>query len=113
MLLVEDDRLTYDALRAIFRHRGWDVTVATTLADALAAVDSHPDGIILDLMLPDGDGEAILKKVRRLGLQTPIVVTTGSNDRARLTYVQSLAPEALLHKPINLADLINKLEQPQ
>jgi DNA-binding response OmpR family regulator len=36
--------------------RGWEVQSASTLQDGIALLDSKPDCVILDLMLPDGDG---------------------------------------------------------
>ena len=46
MLLVEDDRATYCALKGILTLRGWEVIVATTIAEARLALDSHLDAVI-------------------------------------------------------------------
>jgi DNA-binding response OmpR family regulator len=59
--LVEDDRATCGALGAIFRRRGWDVTTASTVAKALALLPTAPACVVLDLMLPHGNGVWLLR----------------------------------------------------
>ena len=110
LLLVEDDRSTASALRALLTHQGWEVELAVTLRAALAYLDRWvPDAVVLDLMLPDGDGCEVLKRVRQQAPQTRVVVTTGCWDQDRLERVTRLNPAALLHKPIDLKLLCTKL----
>jgi DNA-binding response OmpR family regulator len=111
LLLVEDDRATYMALKGIFTLRGWDVTVATTLAQAKSAVDEQKDlrAVILDLMLPDGQGEDLLAQLRTMPEKVPVAVTTGVEDSQRIAEVEKLAPTILLRKPIALAELIGAI----
>src|SRR3954453_8726203 len=91
--------------QTVFGSRGWEVAVATTVAEGLASLDPPPDFLILDLTLPDGGGEAILRRVRDAGLKTKVAVTTGWDDRGRLRVVKAMNPEALLGKPVNVADV--------
>src|SRR6187200_1097002 len=112
LLLVEDDRATYTALRGILTLRGWQVVVATTVAEALDAVADDLDAVILDLMLPDGPGETVLQRLRERGdpepprRRLPIAVTTGVSDAQRIAGVERLGATALLRKPITLSDLL-------
>jgi len=85
------------------------VTVASTLADAFALLDARPDWLILDLMLPDGDGEKVLQALRSSGSPTRVIVTTGVYDAQRLQAVARLAPDALLHKPIDVRQLLRMM----
>ena len=117
-MLVEDDAGSAKALRALLQLRGFDVVVATTVADGLAALRatggaSTIDYVVLDLMLPDGDGAQILRHVRERNLGIPVCVTTGVNDRARLAEVKRLEPRCLLMKPIDLAQLLRGLDAAQ
>ena len=107
--MVEDDRATSNALRRIFLRKGWDVVHATTVAEALTLLDPRPDCVILDLMLPDGDGTAVLQAIRSHHLPIRVAVTTGASDPIRLKAVAQLGPEVLLRKPIDLADLLRGL----
>ena len=107
LLLVEDDPATAKALAAICRRRGWDVNVAATLAETWPLLAQHPDVVVLDLMLPDGDGIEVLKRVRHEGSDVRVVVTTGSEDRERMQSVRALDPDLFLTKPINLQELLD------
>jgi two-component system KDP operon response regulator KdpE len=110
--LVEDDPATLKALRGIFDRRGWEVWNATTIADALAYVEQRPNCVVLDLMLPDGDGTVILAKIRAENLPIRVAVTTGSNDSIRLNKVLNLKPDVLLTKPVDLRQLLEGMGLP-
>jgi DNA-binding response OmpR family regulator len=110
LLLVEDDWRTHNALRKILGKLGWDVQSAMTVSGGLALLDQNPDAMILDLMLPDGDGLVVLQKARAEHPSTRVAVTTGVEDRVRLDEIRSLQPAALLRKPLELDDLLRALE---
>jgi two-component system, OmpR family, response regulator len=114
MLIVEDDPSSRKALSRRYAARGWEVVTAATVADALAALDSGPppDWLLLDLMLPDGDGEDVLRRVRADGLPTRVVVATGVGDRYRLRAVVALGPDAVMRKPLDPAALDRHCEGP-
>ena len=65
VLIVEDDQATSSAMRAVFARRGWEVDEVMTVAEGIASLESQPDWVILDLLLPDGCGEAVLRQARR------------------------------------------------
>src|SRR5690606_29549215 len=105
LLIVEDDPALREVWQVLFTHRGWEVVAVGTLAEGLAALDTPPDYLILDLMLPDGSGEAILQRIRDTGLSTRVAVTTGSDENEQLDAAGELGPAALLRKPVNVADV--------
>ena len=109
LLLVEDDWRTHSALRKILGKLGWEVHSAMTVSGGLALLHLKPEAIVLDLMLPDGDGMAVLRKVRSERLQAKVAVTTGVEDARRLDEIRSLSPDALLRKPLELSDLLRVL----
>jgi two-component system OmpR family response regulator len=101
VLIVEDHPPTRGTLKRIFARNGWEASTAATVAEGLEALDPPPDCVVLDLKLPDGDGEAILRKIRAVGLPTRVVVVTaGVSDPDRWAEVARLRPEAVLQKPI-------------
>jgi two-component system, OmpR family, response regulator len=107
--LVEDDPATSRALKGILDRRVWDVLNVSTIADALRLLDWNPDCVVLDLMLPDGDGTVILAKIRAERLPIRVAVTTGSNDSSRLKTVLNLNPDVFLTKPVDLKELLKGL----
>ena len=111
LLLVEDDLATSRALRVLLARKGWDVQVAETLAEAFRHLENLPEWLILDLMLPDGDGTSLLKKVRDEKLNVRVAVTTGSIDATRLRKVSELRPDLFLTKPIDIDALFEGLRK--
>ncbi len=74
-ILIEDERQIRRFVRTALEAEGWNVFETDTLRQGLTdAGTRHPDLIILDLGLPDGDGMDFLRDLRRL--------VEGSGDRA-------------------------------
>jgi len=70
----------------------------------------RPDAIVLDMMLPDGDGITLLRKVRSEDHPVTIAVTTGIEDSTRLDEIRSLVPDGLFRKPLELNELLRVLD---
>jgi DNA-binding response OmpR family regulator len=113
LLVVEDELQAALAIQKVFRRRGWEVQVATTVAGGLALLElSRFDWVILDLMLPDGGGERILAHVRARGLGVRVCVSSGCSDEVRMGEVRALEPEAVLSKPLEVPALLDRLDGP-
>src|SRR6476620_11471683 len=76
LLLVDDDSWTRYALARILGQHGWNVALASTVAEGLDLLATHPSCMILDLQLSDGDGAAVLRQIREDGLAIRVVVCT-------------------------------------
>jgi two-component system, response regulator YesN len=105
LLIVEDDAWTRYALERLLRNRGWNVITASNLADGLERLDEAPHCVVVDLALPDGNGEAILRRVREQGLTSRVIICTSMMDEIRLEGLKSLRPDAVLRKPVEVEDL--------
>lgn len=107
ILIVEDHDVTRAALGTIFSRMGWFVRLAATVTEGADWINSghEPCCLMLDLNLPDGDGESVLELARRKGLRTYIAVCTGTSDEDRLERVKALKPDAVLMKPITIDDV--------
>ena len=110
MLLVEDDLVSVSALSGILRRKGYDVMVAHTVQAGLRQLADSPDWVLLDLMLPDGDGAQLLRHIRMQRLPIKVVVITAVNDAAHLHQVRELRPQLLLKKPLDVASLLRTFE---
>jgi DNA-binding NtrC family response regulator len=102
LLVVDDDHFTRLALNAFFSRGGWRVSLAATVAEAMALLGDSPDCVILDLDLPDGGGEEVLEAVRSRGSGARVTVCSGVADPARLAEIGRLGPETMMPKPIDL-----------
>jgi DNA-binding response OmpR family regulator len=103
ILIVDDDSYTCAALHTLFSRQGWLVATASTVSEALAQLEPEPACMLLDLNLPDGRGESVLREVRARSLRTRVVVCSATDDPRRLAAVRGLNPELMLWKPIELA----------
>lgn len=111
MLVVEDDPRVSGALELLLSRRGWEVVSVTGVRPAMKALGDGFDWIVLDLMLPDGEGVQVLRTVREQNLDVRVVVTTGTSDPDRLDAVRALKPHALLQKPLTFAQLLDALNE--
>jgi DNA-binding response OmpR family regulator len=111
VLVVEDDLDSYQALSKILKHVGYETLSASTLADARSRIADEPRFLVLDLVLPDGNGKDLLKEIRDRRLPMKVVVLTGSSDRPLLDEVRQLGPDALFAKPLNVPRLLAWLRQ--
>jgi len=105
ILVIDDDLYTRHVLSNLFTRRGWQVRLASTVAEGLLALDQEPRFIILDLNLPDGGGELVLREVRLHHPGTLVAVCSGSQDPAQLAEVRGLGPELMLCKPVDIAPI--------
>jgi two-component system, OmpR family, response regulator MprA len=85
LLVVEDDPQVRSMVARTLRYEGFEVTSVGDVSTALAAVrNAPPDAILLDLLLPDGDGVDLCRRLRATGARFPILMLTardGVNDR--------------------------------
>lgn len=101
ILLVDDNPMQLRALRAMLQ-RDYDVTMALSGAEALAAIGKRvPDLIFLDYEMPVCNGEMTLRMIRELdkAKDVPVVFLTAVQDRKHIVSVLALKPAAYLLKP--------------
>ena len=110
VLLVEDDPLIASGILAGLAAQGLTVEHAATAAGAEALLGTASfDVLILDLGLPDEDGLALLQRLRRQGLVTPVLVLSARDTLGeRVAGLQAGADDYLL-KPFDLRELAARL----
>jgi PAS domain S-box-containing protein len=102
LLIVEDDRRDADLVIALAERRGLVANVVGSIAEAMAAIEKQaPSGIVLDLDLPDGRGEVILRELRKRNLRIPAVVVTALDEDPDI----GLGVDDYLTKPIDAVRL--------
>jgi DNA-binding response OmpR family regulator len=104
-LVVDDDATLTTLVRRLLEEDGYAVDVAAKAEDGrtLAMVNEY-DAIILDLVLPDGNGIPVLQHLRREGRKTPIVVLTGTKDSEVTVRALDAGADDYLTKPINFGE---------
>jgi DNA-binding response OmpR family regulator len=107
ILLVEDDFRFSSVIVATLRRAGYDVTHVTMVADALAAPTC--DLVLLDLNLPDGDGLALCRRLRRDSDIPIIVLTARGDEQARIAGLHSGADDYMV-KPFSLGEMRARID---
>jgi len=111
ILLVEDEARLAQVLAKGLGEEGHTVDLCTHVASAQAqAQDIDYDVIVLDWMLPDGDGVSMLRRWRDAGLRTPVMMLTARGSVAeRVTGLRAGADDYLT-KPFAFAEFLARVE---
>lgn len=113
ILLVEDDRELRTILREALSVEGYAVQAAASLADARALLQhaergTAPDLILLDLGLPDGDGEPFLNELRRQSTAPVIVISAREAEGQKIRLLDGGADDYLV-KPFGIGELLARM----
>jgi two-component system, OmpR family, response regulator len=112
ILIAEDDRRLADLLDQSLNEAGWDVEVVHdgTAAYGRALPDGLPyDVLLLDWMLPGMDGISVCRRLRSLGLTTPVLILTARGAvRDRIDGLDAGADD-YLSKPFDLDELLARV----
>lgn len=114
LLVVEDDVSISESLVDFFTGREWLVQACETVAGAEAALkEQRFHMILLDLRLPDGSGLDVLRRLRRSGDKTPVIVLTahGETDQ-RVQGLQAGADDYVV-KPFSVHELDARIQAVQ
>ena len=107
VLLVEDDDRVAAALTDLLRRHGVVVSRAATGQEALAGADV--DLVLLDLNLPDMDGAAVCRALRRTSEVPIIAVTARAEERDRVLLLRTGVDDYVV-KPYSSAELLARIE---
>ena len=111
LLLVEDEPGLVLTLTDRLAAEGYDVESATDAATALAVASSGAfDAILMDVMLPGGNGYEITKALRQRGLQTPILMLTARGQVGDRVVGLKLGADDYLVKPFDMSELLARIE---
>jgi len=106
LLVVEDDELVQSLMGAYLRRDGFEVSLATTGKEMLAAIDSEPiDLVLLDLNLPDEDGLSLARQVRARS-SLPIIVITARREKSYRMAALEIGADDYLTKPFDPDELV-------
>ncbi|HET9657620.1 MAG TPA: response regulator transcription factor [Kineosporiaceae bacterium] len=107
ILVVEDDHRVARGLVTALVRAGFEVARVATAADALAAAPA--DIVLLDLGLPDADGIAVCRQLRRRGSAGIIMVTARGMPKDRVLGLRSGADDYVV-KPFGVDELLARIE---
>jgi two-component system OmpR family response regulator len=110
VLVVDDDDSIRDLLTMALDHAGYDVVLAASCIDARNAVEhSRPDLVVLDVMLPDGDGIDLCRRLRTGGLRVPVLFLTAKDATSEKVRGLTVGGDDYLTKPFSLEELVARV----
>ena len=109
ILIVEDDRNIVSFIQTILETNGYQVLTAERCGQGLMVFSSHlPDLVILDLGLPDMDGENFIRNVRSIST-APIIVLSARTDEQDKVSALDLGANDYITKPFGTAELVARV----
>ncbi|RKQ92223.1 DNA-binding response OmpR family regulator [Solirubrobacter pauli] len=110
VLFVEDEPSISGPFSSALSREGFDPVVAESLAEARAALAGGSfDLVLLDLMLPDGDGRDLAREVRASGSEVPIIMLTARGTELERVVGLELGADDYVVKPFSGAEVIARM----
>ncbi len=109
VVIVEDEYNISSFVSAVLQANGFDTMVARNGAEAIILITSHcPDLVLLDLGLPDMDGQGIIENVRGWSNVPIIVVSARTRERDKVKALESGADDYIT-KPFGTSELLARI----
>src|SRR6476659_9463234 len=109
VLVCDDEVQILRALRVILRDAGFESLPASTAEEALdVAAVSHPDAGIIDLVLPDGDGVEVCRRLREW-TDMPLIVLSAVGDEDAKVRALAAGADDYITKPFGPRELVARL----
>jgi two-component system, OmpR family, response regulator RegX3 len=108
ILVVEDERSISEPLAEGLGREGFDTEIASTLESARQGWRRTPDLILLDVMLPDGDGRDLAREIRRES-DVPIIMLTARGEEIDRVVGLELGADDYVVKPFSMLELTARI----
>jgi CheY-like chemotaxis protein len=112
VLYVEDDAQVSDGLKLLLESKGLQVLQAFSGREGYRmAVSQQPDVILLDFVMPDGEGDYVLRRCQETMVTSaiPVIIVTGHGDRGMERKLRSQGAVGYITKPIDFDRLLEEL----
>lgn len=112
-ILVIDDNLEHlELVRRTLTARGYQVFLAPNAETGLQlAIEQQPDVLVIDLGLPDVDGQTLIGHLRHMAMfaATPIIACTAWPEETARSMVEMYGCDGYISKPIRTTDFANRI----
>lgn len=109
ILIVEDDKYIIHFLSVSFKEESYGFQVAGTVKEALSLFyANHPDLVILDLGLPDGDGLDVIRNIREIA-DTPVIVVSARMEEEEKIRALDAGADDYVTKPFYMGELLARI----
>ena len=110
ILIVEDDIELRNELKILLENNNYQVTTITTFTDVINRINQiNPDLILLDLNIPNLNGQLVLKELRK-DSNVPVIIVTSKNTEVDEVVSMSYGADDYITKPYNPTILLLHIE---
>ncbi len=110
LLLIDDNRELIASLQQLLHEERYDVHISFTIAEAKQALSRQQyDLIVLDWILPDGSGVELLQKIRREGIDTPVLLFSSKDEVTDKVEALDQGADDYLQKPFSHIELLARI----
>ena len=111
ILLIEDNLRLAELVKHNLERDNFIVDIANTIADAKAIVSTYKyDLLILDLNLPDGNGEKFLTELRKKKVKIPVIILTANTNFDTKINNLNIGADDFLTKPVKHEELVARIK---
>ncbi len=114
ILVVDDEEFIANTTKLLLEKYGYSVDSFTDSLEAYDKILSSMNDyelILLDQIMPNMTGLELAQNIRKLGNNTPIIISSGYNESFTETTKEDYNIQAILMKPLNKADLLNSIRK--
>ncbi|WP_024861453.1 response regulator transcription factor [Ruminococcus flavefaciens] len=109
IFIVEDDRSIREELAELLRNSGYEAEYLTDFTDSKAKIlAAKPDLILMDINIPDLNGEQLLKEIRK-ETDTPVIMVTSRTSETDEVLSMSYGADDYITKPYNPTILLLRI----
>ena len=114
ILVIDDDKSVRDTLRATLEHQGFRVVTASNGREAMRKFVLDEFALVItDLVMPDVDGIAVLRQLKKLAPKVPVIAISGWPSAGAPLYLDSslaLGADAALAKPFTTRQIREEID---
>jgi two-component system KDP operon response regulator KdpE len=111
ILAIDDNPKLIEMLQLCLEREGYKVVAAYSGSEGLRKFqDSHPNLVILDIMMPDMDGWEICRSLREMSPHVPILILTVLKEKASVVRGLALGADGFLAKPFRPGELVARIQ---
>lgn len=110
IVVVDDEPSIRELLSASLHFSGFEVKTAASGSGAIDVIkETNPDLIVLDVMLPDIDGFTVTRRIRREGIDAPVLFLTARDDTQDKVMGLTVGGDDYVTKPFSLEEVIARI----